>query len=42
LIVCLSAYVYRIRLEEAALVGRFGDSYREYARGTSRLIPGLY
>lgn len=39
---CLLAYVYRIRIEEAALVGRFGEAYREYAKGTFRLLPGLY
>jgi protein-S-isoprenylcysteine O-methyltransferase Ste14 len=39
---CLAAYVYRIRIEEAALVDRFGERYREYASGTSRLIPGVY
>ena len=39
---CLAAYVYRIGIEEAALVGRFGEQYREYARATWRLIPGVY
>jgi protein-S-isoprenylcysteine O-methyltransferase Ste14 len=42
LVVCLAAYVYRIQIEEAALVGRFGERYQDYARRTSRLIPGLY
>lgn len=42
-IVALAAvYVYRIRIEEAALVRRFGDAYQEYRRATWRLIPGLY
>jgi len=39
---CLAVYVYRIGIEEAALVGRFGDGYREYSRATWRLLPGLY
>jgi protein-S-isoprenylcysteine O-methyltransferase Ste14 len=39
---CSAVYVYRIGREEAALVGRFGDAYREYAATTSRLIPGVY
>lgn len=37
-----AVYVYRIRIEEAALVSRFGDAYREYRRVTWRLIPGVY
>lgn len=37
-----AVYVYRIRIEEAALVQRFGDAYQEYRRTTWRLIPGLY
>ncbi|HTT35354.1 MAG TPA: isoprenylcysteine carboxylmethyltransferase family protein [Thermoplasmata archaeon] len=40
--VCLASYVYRIHFEEQALVGRFGDRYREYAKRTWRLLPGLY
>lgn len=35
-------YVYRIRLEEAALIARFGDEYRRYAAETSRLLPPIY
>ena len=42
LVACLAAYVYRIQIEEAALIGRFGDEYRAYAARTSRLLPGLY
>jgi protein-S-isoprenylcysteine O-methyltransferase len=42
LFACSLAYVHRIRIEEAALEGRFGEAYREYAKGTSRLLPGLY
>jgi protein-S-isoprenylcysteine O-methyltransferase Ste14 len=39
---CLTAYVYRIRIEEAVLLSRFGDTYREYSTQTWRMLPGLY
>ena len=39
---CTAVYVYRIRLEEAALVSRFGEEYRAYAATTSRLLPKVY
>ncbi len=35
-------FVYRIRVEEAALTNHFGDRYRTYAARTKRLIPGVY
>ena len=38
----LAALSYRIRVEERALVGHFGERYRDYARRTKRLIPGVY
>jgi protein-S-isoprenylcysteine O-methyltransferase len=41
-LVCLIAYIYRIRSEEAMLVARFGQEYEEYRRRTKRLIPYLY
>jgi protein-S-isoprenylcysteine O-methyltransferase Ste14 len=31
--------VYRVRLEERALVGKFGDAYRAYQRTTPALFP---
>jgi len=34
--------VRRIRVEEEALAAGFGGEYEEYARRTSRLIPGLW
>jgi protein-S-isoprenylcysteine O-methyltransferase Ste14 len=34
--------LYRIHVEEQALVGAFGDEYVEYSRTTKRLIPGVY
>ncbi|MGI0132333.1 MAG: methyltransferase family protein [Thermoplasmata archaeon] len=39
---CIIVYVYRIRIEEAALVSRFGEAYLAYARSTWRLVPGVY
>jgi protein-S-isoprenylcysteine O-methyltransferase Ste14 len=38
----LAAYLYRIKVEEAALINAFGDSYRDYSRRTKRLIPWIY
>jgi len=34
--------LYRIRIEEKMLIERFGDEYREYMRGTKKLIPFVY
>lgn len=36
------ALLYRIHVEEDALVSAFGDDYRDYIRTTPRLIPGIY
>jgi len=36
------AVLYRIRVEEAALLGAFGEEYADYKRTTKRLIPGVY
>ena len=33
------ALLYRIRLEEQALIEKFGDSYRDYINSTPMLIP---
>lgn len=38
----LLALLYRIRIEEAALVTEIGAPYREYQRHTKRLIPGIW
>ncbi len=35
-------YLYRIKVEETALVSHFGDSYRRYQEKTWRLIPFIY
>lgn len=37
-----AAFLYRIRVEEAALREAFGETYRAYCRKTRRLIPGVY
>jgi protein-S-isoprenylcysteine O-methyltransferase Ste14 len=37
-----AALAYRVRIEETALVGAFGDEYRNYSRTTKRLIPGIF
>src|SRR2546422_6118347 len=38
----LAASLYRIRIEEQALLESFGDEYFEYAQDTKRLIPKVY
>lgn len=37
-----AALLYRIHVEEAALLEAFGGQYVEYCRTTKRLIPGIY
>jgi protein-S-isoprenylcysteine O-methyltransferase len=37
-----AAFLYRMRVEERALTGAFGDRYRQYQQHTARLIPGIY
>jgi len=36
------AMLYRMHVEEAALVDAFGADYESYQKSTSRLIPGVY
>jgi protein-S-isoprenylcysteine O-methyltransferase Ste14 len=36
------AVLYRIHVEEQALLGAFGAEYADYSRNTKRLIPGVY
>jgi len=38
----LIAFIYRIRVEEKALIQAFGDEYLNYSKTTKRLIPKLY
>jgi protein-S-isoprenylcysteine O-methyltransferase Ste14 len=37
-----SAFLYRIRVEERALIDNFGDEYVNYCASTKRLIPGIF
>ena len=37
-----AALVYRIKVEEAALLAELGDAYRTFAEGRKRLVPGLW
>ena len=36
------AILYRVHVEEAALLGAFGSEYEDYRKSTKRLIPGIY
>jgi len=36
------AVLYRIQVEESALLLAFGSDYEVYSRTTKRLIPGIY
>ena len=38
----LAASLYRISIEEDALLKNFGDEYFEYARSTKRLVPKVF
>jgi protein-S-isoprenylcysteine O-methyltransferase Ste14 len=38
----LAAHLPRIRVEDAFLVDRLGEPYREYAETTARLVPGVW
>jgi protein-S-isoprenylcysteine O-methyltransferase Ste14 len=38
----MAALLYRIHVEEAALVEAFGSEYVSYSKVTKRLIPGVY
>ena len=37
-----AAFMYRIHVEEAALVAAFGHEYIDYRGSTKRLLPGVY
>jgi protein-S-isoprenylcysteine O-methyltransferase Ste14 len=41
LIATLSAYAYRIRVEDEMLVGALGDAYAQYRREVRALVPSL-
>ncbi len=38
----LAAFLYRMSVEEQALLRQFGEEYRNYQRQTKRLIPRVY
>ena len=38
----LAAFLWRMHVEESALLQAFGDRYREYMNRTKRLIPAVY
>jgi protein-S-isoprenylcysteine O-methyltransferase Ste14 len=38
----VAAVVFRIRVEEAALLAGLGEAYRRYSAGRKRLIPGIW
>lgn len=42
LVVPTLAVLYRIHIEEKALLGAFGAEYADYSRTTKCLIPGIY
>jgi protein-S-isoprenylcysteine O-methyltransferase Ste14 len=42
LAVSVALYVYRIEVEERALLATIGDSYRTFCAPRKRLIPGVY
>ena len=42
LVATMIAFLYRIKVEEAALMATLGDEYVEYRRSTKRLLPGIY
>jgi protein-S-isoprenylcysteine O-methyltransferase Ste14 len=42
LTITIIGYMYRINIEEQALVETLGDAYREYMHHTHRLIPYIW
>jgi protein-S-isoprenylcysteine O-methyltransferase len=42
MIATTGAFIYRIKIEEAALIGALGERYVRYAARTKRLIPFVY
>lgn len=37
-----ATYLYRVRVEERALVATLGDPYRQYMERTRRFVPGVF
>jgi protein-S-isoprenylcysteine O-methyltransferase Ste14 len=42
LVLVLIALIYRLRIEERALIATLGDRYREFAASRARLIPYVW
>lgn len=42
LVLLLAAVVYRIRIEERALIATLGDAYRAFAKSRARLVPFVW
>jgi protein-S-isoprenylcysteine O-methyltransferase Ste14 len=42
LVLPTAALIYRIHVEEMALIEAFGEEYVEYSKVTKRLVPGIY
>ena len=42
LLIGIPSYVYRIKVEESALVGFFGNQYHEYKKSTNAVLPFIY
>ena len=40
-ITALATFLYRVNVEEKALLAKFGDEYREYCRRTWKFLPGF-
>jgi len=38
----IGAFLWRIRIEETALLDALGREYRDYMRRTERLVPWVY
>lgn len=37
-----AAFFYRVKVEEKALIGQFGDEYRDYMKRSKRFIPFIF
>lgn len=41
-VLILSVYIYRIKVEEEMLIDIFGDEYKTYAKASKKLFPFIY
>lgn len=42
LLIGIPCYIYRIKVEESALINHFGNKYREYMKTTKGVLPFIY